>query len=203
MDETDPQSGSNRRVESARPLDGATASRVAGGQAGKDAEAEDRSDHPFAPPQSGPEVAVTTDAIATLQKTWLKRMAANCIVPTFFALLLVEGYGRLGLPVGILVGGFAGWHMCRFAPALMTDICRGAFAVALTQFYPWLQVGIGLVTVGPFERQLHNPFVVVLATLLTGGALAIVSLVFGVIYRLFKRQPREAPSESRHSPGTD
>lgn len=150
-------------------------------------------DQPFAAPRSGPDQIVAQDAIAALQQTWLKRMAANCVVPLFFALMLIDGYGRLGIPVGILAGGFLGWHMCRFAPVLMTDVCRGAFAVALTQFYPWLQVGIGLVTVGPLERHLHNPFVVVAATLLTGGALALVSLVLGVIYRLFKRLPPEMP----------
>ena len=201
MDETDPQSGNDRTAESL-PFDAAPVSHAGGRQASEDAEAGRRWDHPFAPPQSGPAVTVSEDAIATLQKTWLKRMAANCVVPVFFALLLVEGFGRGGLLAGILIGGFAGWHMCRFAPVLMTDICRGAFAVALTQFYPWLQVGIGLVTVGPFERQLHNPFVVALATLLTGGALVVVSLVFGIIYRFFKRQPSESSSsDGPHPPG--
>jgi len=56
--------------------------------------------------------------------------------------------------------------------------------------------------VGPFERQLHNPFVVALATLLTGGALVVVSLVFGIIYRFFKRQPSESSSsDGPHPPG--
>lgn len=164
-------------------------------------------DNPFAAPTvlSRPVVTSTRPRLGGLLVSWLVVFIINLPLPFMWGWTVTEGNGTAGMIVGCIAVLVAGFWLCRDAPYFMIRLCIGAVPVAVSQFFPMLQMFTGIaamwVTRLTFHLSLDGPgknmegiAEVAFCTFLTGLELISVSLALGYLAGLLLGLPT-APKE--------
>ncbi|MEO1617339.1 MAG: hypothetical protein AAFV88_15925 [Planctomycetota bacterium] len=160
------------------------------------------------PPEGEPDEPETSSTEGTPEQpkplrvfyaAWTVVVALNCIMPFLFATSTVNRSGFLGIGLGILTFVIAGAWVGTLGPNLRKGMVSGGLIVALTQFMPIAQLLAGIcaievirflgleaeVTGAPFP--IMGPVGAYLCTILTGGALIVLTSIFGGIFVMFAR----------------
>ena len=80
--------------------------------------------------------------------TWAIVFGLNMVLPLLFSVELTQHHGRLGMCAASLVLLIAGWVLCALSARTARKLILGAAIVALTQFFPILQIVTGSVSMG-------------------------------------------------------
>lgn len=158
-------------------------------------------DNPYLAPQVTDAVSSpnATIRVVSLRIAWIVAVLINLPIPVMFGISMTKGVGRLGMVVGTILVSIVGLQLCRTKAFLMLRLCIGSVLTALSQFYPVLQMLVGIVGVGisrfvcspfsPGSGDLSGPVEVTLATVLTGLGLILPSIGMGFVVGLLIRLP--------------
>lgn len=120
---------------------------------------------------------------------WIAVVLINLPVPVMLGTGTTVGFGRIGMPFGILLVGAVGLLLCKQNPVMMRNLSKGATATALSQFYPMLHMFVGVVTVGVCSgagsrggAEMDGIFQITAATVITGLGLILPSLIVGYLF---------------------
>lgn len=144
---------------------------------------------------------------SVLQTAWLLAVLLNLPVPIMFGESAVsDARALVGLPLGIAAVYFTGVLVCLQRSGPMWRLIVGSGITALSQFFPFAHMMIGLLAMGLSEsifdpdrstRDISSLPEAALATILTGLGLILPSLLMGagvfVIFRIkvFDAQPNK------------
>ena len=125
---------------------------------------------------------------------WPAVFALNMIVPGLFYPLAIEHEGNaMACHFALLLASLCllipGWFFCAARPKGGSALVRGALLIAVTQFFPMLQIYVGMMGIGIAgaivpKFAFHNAVVVFLVTLFLGSVLIAASAVAGYIISL-------------------
>ena len=128
---------------------------------------------------------------------WVVVVLVNLPVPIMFGVSTTVGFGRIGMPFGILLVGVVGLLLCKQYRVMMRNLSWGAIATALSQFYPVLHTMVGAIALGICEGAtdrrgpgMDGIFQITAATIITGVGLILPSLVVGYLFAWIGSQLR-------------
>lgn len=122
-------------------------------------------------------------------RAWLMVYCFNLLIPGFLGLLVTNGYGVLGLAVGIVLCWYAGLVLCKRSALLGSAFYYGGIFVSLCQLWP-----IAHFYLGGWAISLSKPFELVqyeygnltsflgglAVTCIVGFCLMLASLIIGL-----------------------
>jgi hypothetical protein len=79
---------------------------------------------------------------------WPAVFGLNMVLPLFFSTVVTEHHGRFGLCIASFVLLAGGWALCAVSASTARKVILGAALVAVTQFFPVLQIIAGSVSMG-------------------------------------------------------
>lgn len=79
---------------------------------------------------------------------WAIVFGLNMVLPLLFSVEVTQHHGRFGMGAASLVLLIAGWVLCALSARTARKLILGAVIVALTQFFPILQIVAGSVSMG-------------------------------------------------------
>lgn len=163
-------------------------------------------DDPYAPPASD----LATPVLPGRRRRifWVVGFLANLVVPALFAAAVLTPRGWIGLLAASLALLVLGLTILAGRPSWTRPATVGAFAMAATQLFPVLQVGVGMVAVavsseatgstfpldddaGPETR--FGPVPAFLATTLGGLSLMGLSLIAGLVIEPIRGRGSDRP----------
>ncbi|MFN7733206.1 MAG: hypothetical protein ACK5OB_15020 [Pirellula sp.] len=158
--------------------------------------------NPYQPPAANPDAIATEtrrDRVVAgplmLSIEWTAVLCFNLIVPVLFGMGMTSEQAKIGVFLAVAMIACIGYYFCYARPLPVLFIIRGGVLVALSQFFPILQVFAGalsiqiLLTLGIIEdsdilNMLSTATAGFLAALLTGTILMIAAFVVGILLRL-------------------
>jgi hypothetical protein len=131
---------------------------------------------------------------------WTVVFGLNLIVPWSLGNEVTKGKGQIGICFGIALMWLVGCEIGRRWPSLGWNLTAGGIVVALTQFYPLIQMFAGLVAFailgrigsGSTPNSTFNTLTApvpgtFLLTVTTGAVLYVVALCAGALLSLARR----------------
>ncbi len=130
---------------------------------------------------------------------WPLVFGLNMVVPIMFSVSLTRQAGQYGILAGAVLLLLLGWGLCYHLPVYAWRLNLGSVVVACTQFFPILQIVIGIISLPLARRmtglkprelsfdglpELTSELEGFFATLLVGSALIGISGVLGFLIAL-------------------
>jgi hypothetical protein len=148
-------------------------------------------ENPYAAPPTTEQIEAPppTEGRRAPYALWIAVVLINLPVPVMFGMTTTTGFGRIGMPFGILLVGAVGLLLCKEYRVMMRNLSMGAIATALSQFYPVLHIFVGIMATGicggTTDRAspgMDGIIQITVATIITGVGLILPSLVVGYLF---------------------